>query len=216
MKVVILGASGAIGSLLVTQAKERGHEVTAVVRASSYQAPPGVAVKRGNLMDAAFLREAVRGHNAVLSGLGLRLPGIAPWNKPEVPDFLTRSTPAIVEAMKAEGINRIIVVSSGGVGDSYAKVPFGFRAFIKMSALQHVMPELNRMEQTLLSSGLDVSIVRPTGLTDGPRTNDVKVCEKLAGGRATIPRADVAAFMLDELEQNRYVRKTPMITVTGG
>ncbi len=215
MKVAILGASGATGIHLVTQAKERGHDVTAVVRASSYSPPAGITVKRGDLTAVAFLREAVRGQDAVLSGLGLRLNGIAPWNKPEVPDFLTRFSKALVEAMKAEETRRIIAVSSGGVGDSYDKVPVAFQAFMKLSALRHVMPELNRMEQTLMTSGLDVTIVRPTGLTEGPRTNAVKVCEKLGGGRATISRADVAAFVLDELDKRRYVGQTPMITETG-
>jgi len=92
MKIAVLGASGASGVHLVAQAKERGHEVTAVVRSQGYSPPPGVAVKRGDLTDVLFLREVVKGQDAVLSGLGLRLPGIAPWNKPEVPDFLTRSS----------------------------------------------------------------------------------------------------------------------------
>ena len=119
MKLVVLGASGGCGRLLVTQAAARGHTVTAVARASSrLDAPDGVRALRGALDDEGFLREAVRGADAVLSALGLRLPGIAPWSRPEDPDFLDRSTPAVVRAMKAEGVGRAVVISAGGVADS--------------------------------------------------------------------------------------------------
>jgi putative NADH-flavin reductase len=214
MKVVVLGASGGCGKYLVLQAKERGHKVTAAVRGSSYAAPAGVRVLRGDLTDVGFLKTAVAGQDAVLSALGLRLPGIAPWSKPEVPDFLTKSTPAIVEAMKAEGVKRILAISAGGAGDSYAKVPGMFKAFMKTTALKRVYPELEVMERVFFASGLDVCIPRPTGLTDGPVTGQVKVVEGMAG-RATISRADVAAWMLDELEKPKYAGKAPMITVTG-
>lgn len=213
MKIVVLGASGGCGRHLVSRAKDRGHEVTAVVRGAGYTPPAGVDVRRGDLTDVAFLRECVRGRDAVLSALGLRLSGIAPWNKPEVPDFLAKSTPAIVEAMKAEGVRRVLAISAGGVGDSRDKVPTAFRIFISTTALKRVYPELETMERIYFASGLDVTIPRPTGLTDGPVTGQVKVVERLAG-RATISRADVAAWMLDELEKPAHGGKAPMITVT--
>ncbi|MFS8066307.1 MAG: NAD(P)-dependent oxidoreductase [Byssovorax sp.] len=214
MKIVVLGASGGCGKHLVSQARDRGHEVTAAVRGAGYVPPAGVTVLRGDLADIAFLREAVRGKEAVLSALGLRLSSIAPWGEPEVPDFLSKSTPAIAAAMKAEGTRRIIAISAGGVGDSRAKVPAFFRAFIATTSLRRVYPELERMERALFASGLDVCIARPTGLTDGPVTGVVKVVEGMAG-RATISRADVAAWMLGELESPAYSNRAPMITVTG-
>jgi hypothetical protein len=93
-------------------------------------------------------------------------------------------------------------------------VPAFFRAFIATTSLRKVYPELERMEEVLFASGLDVCIARPTGLTDGPVTGAVKVVEGMAG-RATISRADVAAWMLGELEKPACSGKAPMITVTG-
>lgn len=214
MKIVVLGASGGCGEQLVNQAKERGHTVRAVVRSSSWQAPSGVEVRRGDLANESFLRESFSGQEAVLSALGLRMGGIAPWHKPEVPDFLSRATPAIVGAMKGNGIGRIVAISAGGVGDSFQKVPGAFRAFIQFTALRHAYRELEVMERTLLGSGLDVCIPRPTGLTDGPATGQVRVCESFSG-RATISRADVAAWMLDELDKPAFAHCSPMISVTG-
>ncbi len=215
MKIAVLGASGGCGQHLVTLGLQRGHEVTAVVRSASWQAPAGVHVVRGDLTHETFLREAIRGADVVLSALGLRIKGLAPWNKPEQPDFLARSTPALVAAMKAEGIKRIVAISAGGVGDSREKVPGVFRAMIALTALKTAYAELEKMEAQLLASGLDVLIARPSGLTDGPATGQVKVTERYTG-RATISRADVAGWMLDQVALPAFPQqKTPMISVTG-
>jgi putative NADH-flavin reductase len=215
MKLTILGASGGIGRLLVEQATRRGHEPRAVVRStSSVTVPDGVALLRGDLESEAFLREAVRGTDVVLSALGHKLNGIAPWNKPERPHFLRDSTTALVRAMKAEGVRRVIAVSSGGVGDSRAIIPAFFKLFIAMSAMKTVFESLDEMERIYFDSGLDVCVVRPSGLTDEPPTGRVVIAKKYIG-RATIPRADVATYMLDQCEKPSFDERAPCITVTG-
>lgn len=213
MKVVVLGASGAVGRLLVQQAAGRGHHVVAVARSAVEGGPVGVTVEQGSLTDVAFLSRVIAGADVVLSALGLRLPGLAPWHTPEQPDFLDKSTAAIVTAMKTVGARRAIVVSSSGIGDSAAMLPGFFKAFTKVTALRHVWPALNRMEEAWQRSGLDVTFVRPTGLTDGPATGTVVVPTKLVG-QASIARADVAAFMLDEAARPD-LRRAVLITTTG-
>lgn len=81
-----------------------------------------------------------------------------------------------------------------------------FRAFIASTALRTVY--------AALESDRDVCLCRPTGLSDDPRTGQAKVVPRVTG-RATIPRADVAAWMLDAIEAPTFVHRTPMITVTG-
>jgi uncharacterized protein YbjT (DUF2867 family) len=215
MKMLVLGSSGGCGRQLVQVALQRGHSVTAAVRpGSQWPVPASVKVVEGQLDDPAFLRAAVRGQDAVLSAVGLRLPGLAPWAKPEVADLLTRFTPLVVDAMKAEGVRRGVFISAGGVGDSLGMMPGFFRAFIRGTALRHAYRELEEMERVLAESGLDITVCRPTGLTDGQRTWKVRVAQGLSG-RATISRADVAGWMVDEAEQPAFVGKTPVITVTG-
>lgn len=218
MKLAILGASGGIGRLLVEQAVARRHEVTAAVRASSkVTLPSSVTLLRGDLEDEAFVREVITTGgtcDVVLSALGHRLPGIAPWHKPERPEFLQRSTDAIVAAMKAEGVSRVIAISSGGVGDSRDIVPPVFKIFVALSAMKTVFASLEDMEQRYLTAGLQACIVRPSGLTDEPATGRVVIAKQYRG-RATIPRADVAAYMLDQCEKPTFSEKTPAITVTG-
>lgn len=215
MKLVVVGASGGCGKQLVEQALARGHEVTAVARpTAAYQPPAGARLARGDVFDRAFLAETFRGHDAVLSGLGMRLPSLSPFATPEVADVLSRSTPVIVEAMKEAGVRRILAISAAGVGDSYARSPLVFRLFIRLTALRKAYPELEAMERVLFASGLDVCCPRPTGLTDGPITGDVKITESLVG-RATISRADLAAWMLDEVTKPTLSHRAPVLTVTG-
>lgn len=215
MKLVVLGASGGVGRLLVEQAVAAGHDVVAVVRSSS-QVPafaPSVRVVRANLSDAAALADAFVGADAVLSALGLKLQGLAPWNQPEDKTFLDTSTAAIVRAMQQAGVKRVLAVSSSGIGDSEAILPGFFKVFIAASAMRHVWPALNRMEAAYTASGLDVCLVRPTGLTDGAATGTIVEASKLVG-QSQIARADVAGFMLQEV-QKPTMRRAVVITTTG-
>lgn len=215
MRVVVLGANGGCGQELVKQAKARGHDVRAVVRSKDWQPPEGVEVLRGDLADEAFLKKALDGREVVLSALGLRIKSLSPFAKPESPDFLTRSTPALVAAAKATGVKRILAISAGGVGDSFEKMPGFFRGFIRFTALKKAYAELDVMERTLLASGLEILVPRPSGLTDGPATGHARVVRGYAG-RPTISRADVAAWMLDSLDRPIPADRTPLLTVTGG
>lgn len=215
MKLVVLGASGGCGRSLVEQALARGHAVTAVSRpSSSYTPPAGAASARGEITDRAFLAATFAGHDAIVSGLGLRLSGLSPFASVEVPDLLSRSTPVIVQAMRDAGVRRIVAVSAGGAGDSWARMPGVFKVFVKTTALRKVYPELEAMERAYFDSGLEVCCCRPTGLTDEPATGRARVVEAVHG-RAMIPRADVAAWMLDEVARPTLMHRAPLLTVTG-
>ncbi len=193
----------------------RGHDIVAVGRASSVlTVPAGVSVVRAEVTDEDALAEAFAGADGILSGLGLRLPGLSPFAKAEVPDLLTRSTPVIVAAAKRAGVDRIVAVSAGGVGDSTALMPGFFKVFVAVTAMRRAYAELATMEQIYADSGLSVVCVRPTGLNDEPATGKVVVPQRLVG-RAMIPRADVAAFMLDTMESGDTSVFGPLITVTG-
>src|SRR5688572_13137511 len=94
VRVLILGASGGVGRWLTRLAADRGHEVTALVRASSgFVAPPGVDVRVGEVLDGAALDNAVQGQEVVASCLGIRRAGLNPWAPILSPsDFVTRAT----------------------------------------------------------------------------------------------------------------------------
>jgi uncharacterized protein YbjT (DUF2867 family) len=214
MKLVLLGASGGIGRHLVSQALATGHELTVIARPSSTLAVPSVVkVMRGAVDDVALLTEALRGQDAVLSSLGLKLPGLSPFAKAEDPGILDRSSAALVAAMRAAAVRRILFVSSSGVGDSAALLPGFFKVMVATTALRTAFAALERTEQLFFDSGLDVCAVRPTGLSDGPATGKVVVAQKLVG-RAQIARADVAGWMLQTVTQ-KTIPRSAVLTTTG-
>jgi putative NADH-flavin reductase len=215
MKIAILGASGGCGRQLVEQAAARGHDVTAIGRGSSeLDVPAGVRAVRCELSDEAGLADAFAGADVVASAVGLRLPGLSPFARAEVPDLLSRTTPVIVAAAKKAGVPRLIAISAGGVGDSRRIMPGFFKLFVQLTSMRSAYAELEAMEEIYRGSGLEVCCVRPTGLTDEPATGRAVVATKLVG-RAMIPRADVAGWMLDAVEQPEFAEFGPLLTVSG-
>ena len=215
MNIVILGASGGCGRLLVEQSVARGDSVVAVGRSSStIEARDGVKVQRGDLGDPLFLAQCFAGADVVISALGHRLAGLAPWHQPQDPAFIDRATKATLQACRQAGVGRVMAISAGGVGPSWAGMPAVFKLFVRGSALKNVYPSLARMEEVLLASGLDVCIPRPSGLTDEPAAGGVRIVTTYKG-RAAISRADVASWMLGEAHKPSFEHRTPLITVTG-
>ncbi len=215
MKIVIIGASGGCGRELVNQAAQRGHTVTAVGRASStLDVPEGVAVARCELTDEDGLAAAFQGADVVFSAIGLRIEGYSPFAKAAVPDLLSRTAPVIVAAMKRAQVGKLLLVSAAGIGDSKAVMPWFFKWLVAMTSLRSLYPELEAMEAVYAASGLTVCCVRPTTLTDGPLTGRAVIPTRLTGN-PQISRADVASWMLDAAEQDRFSAFGPVLTVTG-
>ena len=212
VRLIVFGASGGCGSQLVKQAAARGHHVTAVVRpVTPYEAPAGVAVVRGDVLDASFVAAVVPGHDAVASCVGIRYAH--PWARRESPDdFISRATRNIVSGMRAAGLIRLSVISAAGVGDSKpARNPI-IRFLIATSNVGVGYADLDRVEEVLRASGLDWQAVRPIRLSGGAGTGRARITDRFPA-LGSIPRADVAAFMLAELERPQFTQRTPMIDV---
>jgi uncharacterized protein YbjT (DUF2867 family) len=211
MRLVVFGASGGCGSHLVRQAAARGHQVTAVVRPeTSYQPPNGATSTRGSVLHADFVAAAVSGQDAIASCLGIRYAH--PWARRESPDdFISRATANIVSGMKAAGVQRICVISAAGVGDSRSAANLPLRFVIATSNVGIAYADLERVEQILRASGLDWQAVRPTTLNNRAGTGKPRLTTTFPM-TASIARADVAAFMLAQLEAAAFADRTPMIT----
>ena len=215
MKVTIFGATGGIGRQILEQAIAAGHDVTAVVRS-----PKNLSRKVRTVIadlaapDPAVLESAVEGAEAVLSGLGprpLSETGIA-----------SRGTRAIVAAMQATGVRRIVVVSAAPIStvpspgrSNPPKHDPGDGFFMRhllgpltKAALRKPYADLALMEDILRDSGLDWTVVRPPRLTDKPLTGIYRTAygQNLRRG-LFISRADVAHLMLTVLEQPETIRQ---------
>lgn len=194
MKLFIAGASGQVGRLLVAEAVQRGHIVTAMTRATTPFVPPeGVRVVHD--LELA-------GHDAVLSCLGMKRENPAnPWSPLTSPaDFNSANARRIVDAMKQHGVKRVIAISAAGVAESAANMNFLMRFLVKTSSIGVAYRDLAVMEQVYADSGLDWCCVRPTRLTNGPRTGKAHVAHGFPS-TSKISRADAAAYMLDLVEK---------------
>jgi putative NADH-flavin reductase len=209
MKLIVFGASGNCGALFVRHAASRGHQVTAVVRGSSHAAPDGVRVERGEVLDPGFVAAAIGGHDAVMSGLGMRYKH--PFARLESPlDFTSRATRHIVDGMKAAGLRRISIISAAGVGDSRPALNWPMQLMLAVSNVGKAYDDMERVERVLQESGLDWQAVRPVTLNHRPGRGNVQVVSRYRV-RDTISREDVATYMLDELERPSFTHRTPMI-----
>ena len=206
MQIAVFGATGGTGQQVVQQALAAGHSVSALVRDPSRLAAQDerLTVVEGDVLDRAKVDETVSGADAVIVSLG---------NTSSNPDYIvSRGTEVIVDAMTAAGIPmRLIVVSSLGVGESRDQVPFAFKMLMN-TVLKKAIDDKERQEALVKASGFDWIIVRPGGLTNGPATGSYKagVDVKLTAGQ--VSRADVAAFVLLQLDDDTYLHQAPAIT----
>ncbi len=209
MKLTIFAATGGIGRHALEQAVAAGHDVTAVVR-DPRQLPRQVRTVTADLSapDPAALEAAVRGADAVLSCLGPRSASQA--------GIASQGTRAIVQAMKAGHVRRIVVVSAAPISTvpspgrpNPPKHDPGDGFFMRnllgpltKAVLRKHYADLALMEDILRDSGLDWTIVRPPRLTNKPLTGTYRTAygQNLRRG-LLISRADVAHLMLRVLEE---------------
>ena len=211
MKVVIFGASGGTGQHLVQQALARGHTVTAFVRRpeSIIAAPsPGLTVAQGDIHDPAAVAAAVAGQDAVLSALGARNLARS--------DVLETGVRNILAGMATHGVSRIIVLGAAGIDPEAMKNQRALRRlalrFLVATLLKEPFRAQRAQEGMLEASPTAYTIVRPPFLLNRPLTGRYRVQEDGLPPRGTsIPRADVADFMLRQLTDTGWIRKGPYI-----
>ena len=208
--MLAFGASGRCGSHFVRLAAAAGHSVTAVVRAqTSYTPPANVNVARGDVLSADFVNATTPGHDVVVSALGMRYRH--PWARRLSPEsFTSTATRHIVDAMRGANIHRLAVISAAGVGDSRARANWVIRFMIATSNVGYAYADLERMEAVLKGSALDWLAVRPTTLSNRRGTGRVAITDAYPM-TASIPREDVAKFLLQEIEAPQFAARTPMI-----
>ena len=214
MNLIVLGATGNTGRQFVDMALERGHRIRAIVRSTAGVVErDDLEVIHGDVLNPSELRQAFNNMDAVVSCLGIRKENPSdPWSpllSPE--DFIARSAVGIVDAMKANGIERLIVISSAGVGDSWETVDSELRTVIQGSNVGKIFLDLNNMEEVLVKSGLDMLAVRPVALVNGDATGAAQIVDKFEK-TSKIFTGDVAQWMLDAVERPApFDQRTEMI-----
>ncbi len=205
MRILIFGATGGTGRELVTQAVDQGHGVTAFVRdPAKLTTHGGIRVLVGQIDDTAGVADAVDGHDAVISALGvgraLRPHGV-----------ITRDATAIVPAMEQAGVRRLVWMSAFGVGDTFSTASavqkFAFRV-----PLRQLYADKAQGDRIIRESTLDWTLLYPVLMTNGPRTSQYRTGEHLPmKGMPKVSRADVAEFILRQLDDDSFRRKSVVV-----
>lgn len=208
MKALVIGASSGVGYYLVQQLLEEGHEVTACSRtAMDIELPyPQACFKRADVRDFFALQRIVPGHDVVYLCVGI-LPGI------DEVHLFSEGTRNVIDAMHEAGVNRLIVVSSIGVGDSKGHGGFFFDKILHPLYMKRILRDKERQEKLVRDSDLDWTIVRPGFLTYGRKRQKYKVFKSMEGVMAKhISRKDVADFLLTLWNSKEYNHCTTFIT----
>lgn len=203
MRVLVLGAGGKTGDLVVKRALDAGHTVTAFVHDHVSPQPDGVTTIIGDSEDAEVVAQAVAGHEAVIDAIGGRTPYKAT-------DLESRTARNVVDAMQAHGVRRLIAVSMMGVGDSKAQAPFWYGFLLQPTFLRGADKDKARMESVVTGSGLEYVIARPPLLTDEDAKGSSMVIHQEGTGHK-ITRADLAQFLVDQLMCDDYLGQAVVV-----
>lgn len=196
MEVAIAGGHGKIGLLLGRLLVERGDAVMGLIRNSDQEDDlhaVGVEPVLCDLEGDHDVHAAVRGADAVVFAAGAG-PGSGAERKRTMD---LGGAVKLIEAARAEGIRRYVMVSAMGAANPPAEGGDVFGEYLRAKA---------EADRALSASGLDYTIVRPGSLTDDPPTGLVAVGESLQRGR--VPRADVAVVLAAVLSADNTVGKT--------
>jgi uncharacterized protein YbjT (DUF2867 family) len=203
MRILIIGASKGTGALAVEAALEQGHAVTAFARTPQNLAvvDPTLTRLAGDFHDRASVSGAVPGHDAVI----LTASATSMRAFKAQPSYFSQGTAYVIDAMKAHGVKRLVVLSALGVGESRKQMGFLLDKLMISWLLKVPYADHERQEAMVKASGLDWVIARPSRLTNGPargnyqkQTGDTRV-------PSSISRADVASFLVEAATADTWV-----------
>jgi uncharacterized protein YbjT (DUF2867 family) len=209
MRILIVGASQGTGALAVRAALARGHQVTAFARSPGKLAVdhPALTRKQGDFHDRASVDGAVPGHDAVI--VTASATSLSAFK--ENPQYFSQGTRYVIDAMKASGVKRLVVLSALGVGESRKLVGFLLEKVMIGFLLKVPFADHERQEAMTRESGLEWVIARPGRLTNGPARGRIVKKAAVEPVPSSISRADVAEFLVEAAESADWVGKAVQI-----
>jgi putative NADH-flavin reductase len=211
MRILVLGPNGAVGQIVINDLLQSNHEVTALVRnaATMHQRHHGLTLVEGTPTNAADLEKALRGQDAVVSTLGVR--------KNKTTTVRADVARNLAAGMKRNGVRRLVWLDAAGVGSSKEFVQrssFFFGRVIIPLLLNHMYEDAAVADAIIEKSDCEWVIVRPMSFTNGARKGNLSVVTDMSRTvrlSLRISRADVAAFLVEQLNQDDYVGQMPVI-----
>jgi uncharacterized protein YbjT (DUF2867 family) len=208
MRVLVLGATGGTGREIVREAGAQGHSAVALVRSKAKASElAGAELVEGDARDEQALSRALEGCSGVISALG------TPMSPFREVTLLSVATRALVKAMEGRNVRRLVCITGLGAGDSRGHGGFLFDTLFFPLLLRKVYEDKDRQEDVVRASKLDWVLVRPVVLNDKPARGTVRAetdLSQIHGG--SVARSDVAKFVVQQLTDDAWLRRAPLIT----
>lgn len=206
MKLIIFGATGTIGNYIVEQSLDKGYQVSAFSRNKNNLNKfnhSNLNKIEGDVFNPMDVQNAIKGQDVVIIVLGS--------GKSRNSVVRSKGTQNIIEAMKTNGVKRLICQSTLGAGESKGNLNFFWKNIMFGWFLKQVLLDHELQEEYVKNSELNWTIVRPAAFTDGEKTENYRhgfssVDKSI---KLKIARADVANFILQQLDSCIYLFKSP-------
>ena len=208
MRVLIIGASKGIGLETTRQALDAGYDVRALARSASAIAVSNPSLEKmpGDALKTEDVEAALVGVDVVIQTLGV---GLGDLFRPV--HLFSDTTRVLIAAMGSQVVKRLICVTGFGAGDSRASISCLQRLPFQI-VFGRAYDDKSLQEQLIKESELDWTIARPGVLTNGPRTGRYRILSEATQWRnGIISRADVAEFLVRQIGDQTYIRKTPVL-----
>lgn len=208
MNILIFGASGKVGKLVVKKALENGHKVTAFVRNASRISltDNNLRIVEGSVTNVEDIKKVIIGHDVVISTVG---------HKKGTPNEMMKTfAEHIVLTMGECNMKRFITLLGAGVHDPKdPPASFGRKSMLALMKVfaGRIVHDSEDHSRIIRSSNLDWTIVRPTILSDEQAKGEYRT-GYMSPGFTSVSREDLAAFMIKAAEKNLYIKEAPIIT----
>jgi uncharacterized protein YbjT (DUF2867 family) len=209
MKILLLGATGRTGKLVIDAATRRGHKISAIARDPEKLKDYQIDVTQGTPYDFETFEKALVGCEVVINTLNISRKSDNPWSRLVSPkDLISKSAINAVAAMKEAGIKRFIALSTMGAGSSWKTAPSILKLIVSISNLKYAFRDHGVQEEILQNSALDYTICRAPMLSNETNTlGAVAVQEGENPPKMVLSRNSAAEFFIKIIGNKEYIRE---------
>jgi putative NADH-flavin reductase len=206
MRILVFGGTGSVGRRVIEEALRRRHQITALVRSPQKVGvlASRITVVQGDALDARAVEKAVGGQDAVIYTLGA--------GNVRYTTLFSASTRVLLTAMNQHAVRRLICVTGVGAGDTKGHGGFLYDRILYPLFTKGIYADKDKQESLIRDSHADWTIVRPAPFQKNKPAGPLRAVTDVDDVTLRrISRLEVAQFLVDELEQNRYVRQSVFI-----
>lgn len=217
MKLLLLGATGRTGQLVLQKALAKDYQINCLVRNVDKVKPQeGLTIFEGNPNNKVDLEKVISGCDSIISVLNVSRKSDFPWAPLRTPKtYLSEVMNLLIPIAEEQQIQRIAVCSAWGVAETKTDIPLWFKLFIDYSNIGYAYKDHERQEIIISNSKLNWTIVRPVGLTNSIKKETIKeTYNNIPKPNIFISRNSVAEYLVNCLENKQLIGKKVVVSNT--